>query len=38
MKMMEDSGLVSYVGKVNMDREANEALTEESAEIISFSV
>ena len=38
MKMMEDSGLVSYVGKVNMDREASEALTEESAEIISFSV
>jgi len=32
MKLMEESGLVSYVGKVNMDREASEALTEKSAE------
>ena len=32
MKMMEESGLVSYVGKVNMDREASEKLTEESAD------
>ena len=31
MKLMEDSGLVSYVGKVNMDREASAALTEASA-------
>ena len=37
MKMMEDSGLVSYVGKVNMDREASEALTEESAEISAYT-
>ena len=33
MKLMEESGLVSFVGKVNMDREASEALTEESADI-----
>ena len=33
MKLMEESGLVSYVGKVNMDREASKALTEESAEV-----
>ena len=33
MELMEESGLVSYVGKVNMDREASEALTEESAEV-----
>jgi guanine deaminase len=37
MKMMEDSGLVSYVGKVNMDREASEALTEESADISAYT-
>ena len=37
MKLMEESGLVSYVGKVNMDREASEALTEESAEISAFT-
>ena len=32
MEQMEESGLVSYVGKVNMDREASAALIEESAE------
>ena len=32
MKMMEESGLISYVGKVNMDREASEKLTEDSAD------
>ena len=32
MQIMEESGVISYVGKVNMDREASEALTEESAE------
>ena len=32
MKMMDQSGLISFVGKVNMDRESSEALTEESAE------
>ena len=37
MKLMEESGLVSYVGKVNMDREASEALTEDSAEISAFT-
>jgi guanine deaminase len=31
MKLMEESGLASYVGKVNMDREAAEVLVEESA-------
>ena len=31
MELMEQSGLVSYVGKVNMDREATDALVEESA-------
>ena len=37
MKLMEDSGLVSYVGKVNMDREASEALTEDSADISAYT-
>ena len=37
MKLMEDSGLISYVGKVNMDRESSAALTEESAEISAFT-
>lgn len=32
MKLMEESGLVSYVGKVNMDRNSPEYLTEHSAE------
>ncbi len=32
MELMEESGLVSYVGKVNMDRDAAEELVEESAE------
>ena len=36
MEKMEKSGLVSYVGKVNMDREASEGLTEKSAEISAF--
>ena len=33
MELMEESGLISYVGKVNMDREASKALIEESAEM-----
>lgn len=33
MKQMEESGLVSFVGKVNMDREASPALIEENAEV-----
>ena len=37
MNLMEDSGLVSYVGKVNMDRESSEALTEESADISAYT-
>lgn len=37
MRLMEESGLVSYVGKVNMDREASEALTEESAEASAYA-
>ena len=37
MDLMEKSGLVSYVGKVNMDREASEALTEKSAEISAYT-
>ena len=37
MQLMEDSGLVSYVGKVNMDREASEALTEKSADISAYT-
>ena len=36
MEKMEKSGLVSYVGKVNMDREASEKLTEKSAEISAY--
>ena len=37
MQQMEESGLVSYVGKVNMDREASPALTEDSAEISAYT-
>ena len=37
MKQMEESGLISYVGKVNMDREASEALTEDSADISAYT-
>ena len=37
MRLMEESGLVSYVGKVNMDREASEALTEDSADISAYT-
>ena len=36
MELMEESGLVSYVGKVNMDREASAALIEESAEASAY--
>lgn len=36
MGLMEESGLISYVGKVNMDREASENLTEVSADISAF--
>ena len=37
MELMEESGLVSFVGKVNMDREASPALTEDSAEISAYT-
>ena len=37
MELMEESGLVSYVGKVNMDREASEGLMEKSAEDSAFA-
>ena len=37
MKLMEESGLISFVGKVNMDREASEALTEASADISAYT-
>ena len=37
MELMEETGLVSYVGKVNMDREASEALIEESAESSAYN-
>ena len=37
MQKMEESGLVSFVGKVNMDREASEALVEESPEMSAYS-
>ena len=36
MEKMENSGLVSFVGKVNMDREASEKLTEKSAETSAY--
>ena len=37
MKLMEESGLISFVGKVNMDREASEALTEARADISAYT-
>ena len=37
MEMMEESGLISYAGKVNMDREASAALVEESANVSAFN-
>ena len=37
MKLMEESGMDSFVGKVNMDREASEALTEASADISAYT-
>ena len=37
MELMEESGLVSFVGKVNMDREASPALTEASADISAYT-
>lgn len=37
MGMMEESGLISFVGKVNMDREASENLTEKNADISAYT-
>ena len=37
MKLLERSGIVSFVGKVNMDREASAQLTEASAEISAYT-
>lgn len=37
MQLMEESGLISYVGKVNMDREASDNLTEKSADISAYT-
>lgn len=36
MELMEKSGVISYVGKVNMDRESTPDLTEESAEMSAY--
>ena len=36
MDLLDNTGVVSYVGKVNMDREAPEALLEESADYAAF--
>ena len=36
MDRMEETGIVSYVGKVNMDRDAPPALTEKSADSSAF--
>ena len=37
MSLLEESGLISFVGKVNMDRESTKNLTEESAEISAYT-
>lgn len=37
MQLMEESGLISFVGKVNMDREASEGLTETSADFSAYT-
>lgn len=36
MDLMEESGLVSFVGKINMDRSAPEELVEESADMSAY--
>ena len=36
MDLMEETGLVSYVGKINMDRYAPDELVEESADMSAF--
>ena len=37
MDLMEDTGLVTYVGKINMDRSAPDELVEESADMSAFN-
>lgn len=37
MDLMEESGLISYVGKVNMDRSAPNELIEESSDLSAFN-
>jgi guanine deaminase len=37
MQLMEESGLISYVGKVNMDREASDNLIEKSADMSAYT-
>ena len=37
MELMEESGLISYVGKVNMDREASDNLTEQNADVSAYT-
>lgn len=37
MDLMEESGLISYVGKINMDRSAPDSLVEESADMSAYN-
>ena len=37
MDKMEETGLITYVGKVNMDRDAPEAILDESADLSAFN-
>ena len=37
MSLMEESGLISFVGKVNMDRESSEKLIEKSADLSAYT-
>ncbi|MGN0321111.1 MAG: amidohydrolase family protein, partial [Lachnospira sp.] len=37
MNLMEDTGLVTYIGKINMDQDAPENLVEESADMSAYN-
>lgn len=37
MDLMEDTGLITYIGKINMDRNAPEGLTEKSADMSAYN-
>ena len=37
MDLMEETGLVTYIGKINMDRSAPDELVEESADMSAFN-